>query len=624
MPNLGPGDKARNQLLKLELRRQTAVVSEFKKIEVRLMSEIADLLERIEKERRIDGNASPGTLFRKARALELLDQVEAEINAASDRLAALTTSAQSQAIDVAQVQAGQYPQLQSNLTFFDAEATRELVGIAGDGQPLAEHFAALGSVARQSMFDALFAGIATGTPNQAIAREIQDAIGGTSARAMTIVRTETNRAYREATRKFYIDTPAVIGWRWVAALDLNTCPICWALHGQIFKTKTKFGTHPNCRCTLVPVFADDVKVETGPQRFAKLNDTQKRTIIGPRRLDLYNQGAELKDFVELNKSPFGIGRQMKPIARTTFKLKPREPNPIARVDRITRKPALRGPATPKPALPAAKTLAIKPGDPVPIFAGPADAAEYMRTRFPATVFDYSGFDVELLNSNVPELVRLLDKYPETAARLEYVGTYVVKSKVPRLSRGTFRGAYAHAAQDGSFMAYNPQWFGNAEKLRAAKKRNFEIGWSATDKEYSTTTHEFGHLIEGWVRSRPSGFSQFDFSFADGRHELSSIAERVRVELKPKYGELSDYALKGRGSRQHREQFAEGFSQWNNRPPESWAKYSRAQKLLIERAQKKLYGTAEQRDFRNLSEAEKEKARKEFEDFIRELGLKVKN
>lgn len=320
-----PGDKARNQLLSLEQRRQLAVLTEFEKIQRRLDLEILDLLERIEKQRRIDGNADPGLLIQKARLNELLDAITEEIHKSSQKLAGLTTSAQSSAIDVAKSQAAATPQLQGNLFFFDSDATRELIGIAGDGNPLAVHFAKIAKPARQAMFDALFFGIAAGKPNPFVAREIRDAIGGTAAQAMTIVRTETNRAYREASRKFYADTPAVKGWRWLAAIEATPppCPICWALHGRIFATKTKFGTHPNCRCTMVPVFDVKEAFVTGPQLFADLNPAQQKIILGPRRLELYMQGAELRDFIETQKSAFGIGRRVKPLDRTTFRPRPR-------------------------------------------------------------------------------------------------------------------------------------------------------------------------------------------------------------------------------------------------------------------------------------------------------------
>lgn len=229
------------------------------------------------------------------------------------------------------------------------------------------------------MFDALFFGISAGSSNATIAREVRQAIGGGTAAAMTIVRTETNRAYREATRKYYAEVPGVIGWRWLAALDLRTCPICWALHGRIFKTKTKFGTHPNCRCTMVPVFADDPKPETGPELFAKLNDTQKKAILGPKRYELYLQGAELSDFVATTKTPFGIGRKVKNLAETKFKPKPRRGvEPI---------PPPKGGAVPvaRPKPPKAKTPDATPGPALSAGGFTPEDARDMRAEFVADV-----------------------------------------------------------------------------------------------------------------------------------------------------------------------------------------------------------------------------------------------
>ena len=825
MPINGPGDNARNKLLDLERRRQLAVVSEFEKIQTRLMSEISDILDRIDKERRFTGNASPNLLIRKARLNELLDAVTNEIDKASIRLAAITQGGQNTAIDIAQTEASKYPQLISDLNFFDGPATQELIGIAGDGQPLALHFAKLAAPARQAIFDALFFGIAAGKPNPAIAKEIRDSIGGTTAAAMTIVRTETNRAYREATRQFYTQAPAVIGWRWLAALDLNTCPICWALHGQIFKIKTKFGTHPNCRCTMVPVFADDAKTETGPEAFAKLNDTQKRAIIGPRRLELYNQGANLSDFVQTNRSVFGIGRNVKPIAETKFRIKPRIPNPPtlprpplfanskvvnadgslkvmvhgskSRIDvfdlnkvrqsdldapfngfwftdnasnaspalqdpdflheaylnienpitraeissltkaepalrkltgsemrlelqrrgfdgvkwqfrpeidaaaldrfgsvkfidaaghtkelvkarggldlfddrgnfitgylnlsdfltteydeeiwvafrpdqvkilnvtdlRATPPPALGSTTTPKPALAAA--LTIKPGDPVPYFANATEAAAYMEKRFPGTAFDYGGMDPEVIRSATAEMARLMDTFPAAADQLKYVGTYFDKTKILRGDYGkmggpSYVGQHYSWRMNGvrqSSIAYNVKHFKDAKVSKAREKSAAAVGWTIEDGISPTTTHEFGHAVDYWLGDQPAGTSFFPHAFADGRHEISAIKDRITRELKPRQGELSDYAIHGRGDRQRREQFAEGFSQWNSSPVKRWARYSRAQKLLLEKIQtSKLFGPAEQDDFRNLDPAEKERFRVEFEDFIRELGLNVK-
>lgn len=338
-----PGKAARDKLLQLEKRRQTLVVAQFGRIRDRLLVKIADLLERIEKERRTDGNAPPILLLQRARLGEILDAVTDEINRASKRLAAIASGSQATAVDIAREQAEEYPALQTELGFFDGEAVRELIGVGADGGVLDKWFSNIAKPVRRAMFDALEFGLAAGSSNAAIARDVREAIGGGTARAMTIVRTETNRAYREASRKFYDEVPAVRGWRWLAALDLRTCPICWALHGRVFPTKTKFGTHPNCRCVMVPVLEGEPGVPTGPELFDQLSDSQKKAILGPGRYELYTRGADLKDFVGQVRTPFGVGRVVKPIADVTFKPKTRTP-----VDPV---PPKRGGATPVPGRP---------------------------------------------------------------------------------------------------------------------------------------------------------------------------------------------------------------------------------------------------------------------------------
>lgn len=320
-----PPDRSRSKLLQLERQKQAAVINQFGKIRDKLQEQIADLLVQIEHLRRTEGNADPGLLIRKSRLQAILAGVEDDINAAAVRLAALTANAQDKAIDIAQDQAEATPGLETGFEFFDSAATREIVGSAIDGGPLVKIFSNISRPVQNAMFDALYFGVAAGLPNQAIARNVRDAIGGGAARAMTIVRTETNRAYREATRQFYDQTEGVKGWRWVSALDLRTCPICWALHGKVFKTSTKFGTHPNCRCTMVAVFPGDPKTTTGPEAFDKLTESQKIAILGPGRYKLYADGADLSDFVGQVRTPFGIGRTVKPIRETTYKPKPRKP-----------------------------------------------------------------------------------------------------------------------------------------------------------------------------------------------------------------------------------------------------------------------------------------------------------
>lgn len=624
MPN--PGDDARRKLLLRERQQQLRVIIEFKKIEKRLQVELYDVLFRIDHARRTEGNARPGDLIEQARIRNLLDQVSDEIFRSSQRLGLDTARLQTAAVNIAKDEAGQYAALRTDLSFFDDVATRELIGSAGDGKPLGVYFSKLSKPVRQQMFDALFYGIAAGKSNQQIAREVNQAVGNGAAAAMTIVRTETNRTYREASRKFYQESDLVRGWRWVAALDLTTCPICWSQHGRVFATRVKMATHPNCRCTIVPVFADDPKSETGPERFAKLTLEQQRAILGPRRLALYNQGANLSDFVETVPTPFGPGRRIRPLDLTTFTPNPRTPAGSASGPPkiLTPDPALTDRLTPKSTL----TAAIKPGDPVPRFATTPALEEYLERRFPGTKFDLAGIsrDADLLQIQADEITRLMDRYPEVASRLQYFGTYSDPAKFrPAGSGGRVqRNAYAHASiHDGKYIGLSRAWYGDAKRYIDSKKRSGAINWTVSDNPRATTTHEFGHLVDSWLITpgrRNGGIGQDALTRVldpAAPTTFEDLRNKIIRKFKPKPREISDYARTNRV-----EQFAEGFSQFWNRPASEHSAFTKAQAKLIEMAQTRTrYPAGLQRSIGNLSDADARTMRREINEIYLELGLK---
>lgn len=80
-------------------------------------------------------------------------------------------------------------------------------------------------------------------------------------RAVTVLQTETNNIQAEATMAEYEDDN-VKRYKYLATLEVHTCPICGELDGKIFKVKdAKRGVnyptmHPHCRCTTVPAIED--------------------------------------------------------------------------------------------------------------------------------------------------------------------------------------------------------------------------------------------------------------------------------------------------------------------------------------------------------------------------------
>ncbi|MEL7645414.1 MAG: phage minor head protein [Anaerolineaceae bacterium] len=97
-------------------------------------------------------------------------------------------------------------------------------------------------------------GIVLGYNPRKIAPMIRDALGIQLNRALTISRTEAMRAQRAAaTESFKVNADVLKGWRWQVAMSGNTCPVCISMHGSIHPVEERMESHPNCRCSPVPL-----------------------------------------------------------------------------------------------------------------------------------------------------------------------------------------------------------------------------------------------------------------------------------------------------------------------------------------------------------------------------------
>ncbi len=115
-------------------------------------------------------------------------------------------------------------------------------------------------------------GIANGQGVAETAARIREATDITQSAAMRVARTNLNAAYNDAHRMTYEANPDVYkGYRWDATFDNRTSVICASLHGTFYPLGSKPPgppAHPNCRSTLIGVFADPVAeaAATGPKR----------------------------------------------------------------------------------------------------------------------------------------------------------------------------------------------------------------------------------------------------------------------------------------------------------------------------------------------------------------------
>jgi SPP1 gp7 family putative phage head morphogenesis protein len=180
-----------------------------------------------------------------------------------------------------------------------AQAAVDLVGFASDGSPLASLLAKLAPGAADTVKQTLFSGVIQGIGAKALARDVHNSLGGNMARSLLIARTETLRAYRESSQRFYeANDDVVSGWKWIAACNARTCPVCWAMHGSLHSNTEQFTSHPGCRCTPVPVTDISPPLKAGPARFAEIPEKQQLKVLGPLKFEAYQTGRiSLQDLV---------------------------------------------------------------------------------------------------------------------------------------------------------------------------------------------------------------------------------------------------------------------------------------------------------------------------------------
>ena len=180
----------------------------------------------------------------------------------------------------------------------DAEAIKVLAGRTQSGELLSRYFLKLAPGIQNRMSAALLQGFSEGQSPAELAALTRSITGTLRHNALRIARTETNEAYRAATRTFYTQA-GIKKYIWLSPLDSRVCLRCRFLHGQKFKTNKKIFSHPNCRCVLVPYLKGSKPVETGSELFEKLNAAEKLVILGPGRFSQFQNGGNLSSFIEI-------------------------------------------------------------------------------------------------------------------------------------------------------------------------------------------------------------------------------------------------------------------------------------------------------------------------------------
>lgn len=295
------------------LAREALLVQEMNRLYARSDKILRTRLEALTKE--LKGLAREDALwgfFQREKVQHLLDQIEVEIARSAPAMARAVTNAQSRSAraglqDVAWI--GRARVVTGWVRLPQGELTA-LTGFMSDGTPLADRFLREGADAVSRAREVMFQGILEGKGSAVIGRRLHTAVRTiTRGNAVLIARTESHRAYRRATIASYASNSRVTrGWRWLAAKDGRTCPICLALDGTEHPLTEEFGSHPACRCVPVPVLLGrDLNYgPTGQEWFAVQPESTQRKILGASRHRLYRDGKiALPDLVRRVPSVWG-------------------------------------------------------------------------------------------------------------------------------------------------------------------------------------------------------------------------------------------------------------------------------------------------------------------------------
>ena len=296
-------------------------------IEKSLRAQLNSLMREIAEAQKEGKTVNPDWLRRSFRYQQLTRQVQTEVRSFSNGVNGFIQSRQREMIGLGQLQATQLIEAAlPEISFFKlpSGAIEEMVGVLQDGSPLSKLLDKLGPQAAKEIKETLLEGIGSGYGAAKIARGIRQAIDMPRWRALTIARTETQRALRQSTLQTYAESSDVLdGWIWMATLSTRTCAACWALHGTFFPlSRTLFPSHVNCRCTSIPsVKGSDFSIPSGASAFAQLPAVQQQTILGPTRYEMFLEGFSLMDFVTLTRDKdWGGAYQVRPL----FKMKSRK------------------------------------------------------------------------------------------------------------------------------------------------------------------------------------------------------------------------------------------------------------------------------------------------------------
>ena len=480
-------------------------------------------------------------------------------------------------------------------------AMQDLIGVLGDGSPLRGLLNRLGQQAAQDVGDALTHAVTVGRNPRRTARDIRDALGGDLNRALTIARTEQMRAYRSASlRNYQANSDILRGWQWRATPSRRTCPVCLAMDGTEHGLDDPFASHQCCRCCPVPLLRDRETPprETGAEWFANQDAATQRAMLGPGKQQLYAEGKlTLADLVGERHDPtWGKSRYQRSLREIQAGTHALSLSSGAGGSGGAGAPS----AAPNP----------NPGR----FATLAEATAWATQQYPHITWDFEGAHIDAINPTLDQFERLAQQWPEVAARLKYVGTY---QGTNALHPHTWKPIhYAHADGGalgrGEVIGFNPMYYSDSARFLSRLQNDLRAGFhpKGCDTIESVLTHEFGHLVEVWLRSRRDSFRAIVDDDGFGR---AHVTFQLWMNANKATEKLSRYART-----KAVEAWASGFAAVYHMPRREWPIFVQRQAKLITMVRRRI---SSYKVLRDLPPSARRLARKTLRRDRKLLGIK---
>lgn len=303
----------RAALLKRERGAALRLIRAYGLIWKRLQRRLRLLTDRIEAARAAGEPIGDAWLFRQERYRELIEQVAREIGRFAEFAGREIAAEQRKSVRAALKDSERLlltaggPDVAASFSRLPTGAVEASVGFLSDGSPLARLLGELPAQAGLAVAESLKEAVALGYNPRKTARRIKHELGGNLTRALRISRTETLRAYREATHNTYqANSDILVGWYWVSARNWRTCAACIAMHGTFHPLSERMSSHVNCRCTAVPgIKGQSAPTEPGDKWFALQDAETQRRILGTEAgFEAYKSGElRITDLVGRRESP---------------------------------------------------------------------------------------------------------------------------------------------------------------------------------------------------------------------------------------------------------------------------------------------------------------------------------